>query len=262
MFENKNRSTIVRCCAHIDVGVTLLAGLALLAAVVALPRQGSAQQASETEVFVISRGGQIYDNWMSALEADKPAETHPAYPAEGKKKGASTWRCKECHGWDYKGADGAYGKGSHYTGIKGIRNWVGREAQKVEAILRNETHAYTKQMLSDSAVEKLALFVTRGQIDMDQHIDRGTKKARADVDRGARFYQTVCAICHGFDGTLINFKDEAKPEFVGTVAVENPWEALHKIRNGQPGVAMVAMNALSVEDQVDILAYCQTLPTK
>jgi thiosulfate dehydrogenase len=262
MYKNGMLSMIERNRSLTRGSLALLAGLALFATLIAAPRQGSAQQASETEVFAISRGGQIYDNWMSALEADKPAESHPAYPAEGKQKGASTWRCKECHGWDYRGDDGAYGKGSHYTDIKGIRNWVGRNSQEVEAILRNETHAYTKQMLSDSAVEKLALFVTRGQVDMDQYIDRETKKARGDVDRGARFYQTVCAICHGFDGKEINFKDEAKPEFVGTVAVENPWETLHKIRNGQPGVAMVAMNALSIEDQVDILAYCQTLPTK
>ncbi len=262
MSNNRMGTTIELNRALTRGSVALLVGLTFFAALVVLSRQGSAQQASETEVFAISRGGQIYDNWMSALEADKPAETHPAYPAEGKQKGASTWRCKECHGWDYRGVDGAYGKGSHYAGIKGIRNWVGRNPQELEAVVRNDTHAYTKQMLSDSAVEKLGLFVTRGQIDMDQYIDRGTKKARGNVDQGARFYQTVCAICHGFDGKEINFHDVAKPEYVGTVAGDNPWETLHKIRNGQPGVAMVAMGALAIEDQVDILAYCQTLPAK
>ena len=34
----------------------------------------------------------------------------------------------------------------------------------------------------------------------------------------------------------MNFKTEEKPEYVGTVAVKNPWEALHKIRFGQSGV--------------------------
>jgi len=28
------------------------------------------------------------------------------------RSGKDTWRCKECHGWDYMGVDGAYGSGS------------------------------------------------------------------------------------------------------------------------------------------------------
>ena len=39
----------------------------------------------------------------------------------------------------------------------------------------------------------------------------------------------------------INFKSQRFPEYVGTVCAKNPWEALHKIRFGQPGVGMVAL---------------------
>ena len=46
-------------------------------------------------------------------------------------------------------------------------------------------------------------------------------------------FQTICAVCHGFDG--------AEVEYVGTVCAKNPWEAPHKIRFGQPGVGMVAL---------------------
>jgi len=74
---------------------------------------------------VIAEGGRLYDKWWSELELKEPRETHPAYPTIGKKRDASTWRCKECHGWDYKGKDGAYGKGSHFTGIPEIRSYVG-----------------------------------------------------------------------------------------------------------------------------------------
>jgi thiosulfate dehydrogenase len=222
----------------------------------------TADEMKEHEIYTISRGGQIYDNWMSALEADKPKGTHPAYPKAGKKKGASTWRCKECHGWDYMGKDGAYAKGSHHTGIKGVRNWAGGDAAKVAAIVRDKTHGYTKAMISDTALRKLAKFVVEGQIDMDKVIDRKAKKAKGDATKGVRLYQTVCSICHGFDGKEINFKEPPKIEYIGTVAQKNPWETLHKITNGQPGVAMVALNALSLQDQVDILAYTQTLPAK
>jgi len=235
---------------------------AFLGALLAISGPAQADDVKETEVFAASRGGQIYDNWMSALEAEKPKQTHPSYPSAGKQKGASTWRCKECHGWDYKGKDGAYSKGSHFTGIVGIRNWNGKDPAAVIKVIRNKTHGYTKAMISDPAAKKLGLFVATGQIEMDKYIDRKTKKAHGDVDRGARLYQTVCALCHGFDGKMINFADAPKVEYVGTVAASNPWEALHKIRNGQPGVPMVALTALNVQDQIDILAYAQTLPTK
>lgn len=246
---------------YVKIHVVAIAG-ALAVAGAALLSPAMADD-DETEAFTISRGGLLYDNWMAALEADKPTTTHPLWPSSNtKKKGAVTWRCKSCHGWDYKGVDGAYGKGSYKTGIKGLRNWVGKDPEGVVAVVRGAKHGYSKSVLSDSAVKKLGLFVTRGQLDMDQYIDRATSKARGDARRGARYYQTICAVCHGFNGKEINFKDEKTPEYVGTVSQHNPWEALHKIRNGQPGVAMVAMTALSIQDQVDLLAYCQTLPDK
>lgn len=250
----KQAKSIARAATSLVSGIALAIGIAAGPVV--------ADDNNETEVFQISRGGQIYDNWISALEADSPQAAHPSYPAAGKRKGADTWRCKECHGWDYRGKDGAYSKGSHFSGVKGIRNWVGRNPADVVKVIRDGTHQYTESMISAKAADKLGLFVVLGQIDMDQYIDRASKAARGDPARGARLYQTVCSICHGFDGREINFKDEPKVEYIGTIANDNPWETLHKIRNGQPGVAMVALSALSIQDQVDILAYAQTLPTK
>ncbi len=215
-----------------------------------------------TDVWAIARGGQLYDNWMAVLEADKPKTTHAAYPAGLKRKGAGTWRCKECHGWDYKGKDGAYAKGSHYSGIKGVRGVIGMAPEKIHDIIMDKTHGFTMQMIPHSAMEKLALFLSRGQIDTDRYIDRNSRVVRGNPSRGAAMYQTICAVCHGFDGKEINFKDEKKPEYVGTVCAKNPWEALHKIRFGQPGVGMVALASLQIDQLIDVLAYCQTLPPK
>lgn len=220
------------------------------------------QTAGDTEIWQVTRGGRLYDNWMKETLRDAPEGNHPAYPAAAKQKGAATWRCKECHGWDYMGVEGAYSTGSHTTGIKGIRRLDGGDPDEIAAVLRDDTHKFTAEQLPDQAVEALALFVSRGQIDMDSYIDRDSRKARGDANRGARFYQTICAVCHGFDGKEINFADEAKPEYIGTVASENPWETLHKIVNGQPGAAMVSLAVLPVQDLVDIVAYAQTLPAK
>lgn len=215
-----------------------------------------------TDIWDIARGGQLYDKWWAVIEADEPEATHTAYPAAAKKSGSGTWRCKECHGWDYRGKDGAYAKGSHFTGITGVRGVVGMDVTKLHDIIMNETHGFTAQQLSHSAMEKLALFLSRGQLDTERYIDRASKVARGNPRRGAQFYQTICAVCHGFDGKEINFKDADDPEYVGTVARDNPWEALHKIRFGQPGVGMIALIALDIDTVVDIVAYTQTLPAE
>lgn len=223
-----------------------------------------AEPDSPTEPWTITNGGQLYDNWAAVMMKGLPETTHPSYPAAGKKKGSATWRCKECHGWDYRGKDGAYGSGSHFTGIPGIRQMVGAPVSEIKKIIRDKTHQYDDAMISNIALDNLAAFVSLGQLDMVQYIDDKTKKVRGDAKRGARYYQTICAICHGFDGKQINFKPAKpdSPEYIGTVANENPWETLHKIRNGQPGIPMVAMGVLDVQDQIDILAYTQTLPMK
>jgi len=220
-------------------------------------------------IWDVARGGQLYDNWPEALDQKPPSATHPSYPLTAKARGPATWRCKECHGWDYKGEDGVYGKGEHKTGIKGIRRVIGADPKEIEKIIRNETHAYTPEMLPDKAVRKLALFVSMGQINMDQYINRQTREVLGNLDRGALFYQTVCVICHGYDGARMTFHKEETalaafedPGYMGTLANRNPWEVLHKIRNGQPGVGMVALRMLSIQDQVDVLSYLQTLPRK
>ncbi len=145
------------------------------------------------------------------IEAEALEQTHPAYPAGSKEKGASTWRRKECHGWDYKSKDGAYAKGSHATGIEGVRGVVGMDPEKTHAIIMDEIHGFT---VANSAVAKLAQFLGRGQIDTNRYIDRKSKVVRGKPRRGAQFFQTICAVCHGFDGRDINFKTEEKPEFI------------------------------------------------
>jgi thiosulfate dehydrogenase len=250
-----------------------VAGLALsllLTPLLAAAQQGAPITAEsdaryDPDLWDIARGGQLYDNWAAALDKELPDPSHPSYPPVGKRKGGTTWRCKTCHGWDYMGEDGAYGRGAHYTGIKGIRRMAGRPVEEIVGIFTDDTHRYTSEMLPEPAMRKLALFVSKGQIGMDQYIDRSTKRARGDLRRGASFFQTICAICHGFDGAEMISKRETELAvfgdrgFLGTIANTNPWETLHKIRNGQPGVGMVALRVLSTQDQVDVLAYMQTL---
>lgn len=243
--------------------VTLISTLAwAAAAVVAGPAAAADTGDARSQVWDIARGGQLYDNWAKVVGKELPKETHPSYPAAGKKSGSDTWRCKECHGWDYKGVDGAYGQGSHRSGIKGLRAMVGADPKAIVKVLTNNTHRYSEAMISRGEMEKLALFVSLGQIDLDLHIDRATLKSRGDAGRGAPYFQTICAVCHGFEGKNLNFGTPGEPEFVGTIARENPWEFMHKARFGQPGIPMISLITLPDATIADLLALTQTLPVK
>ncbi|MFV1859618.1 MAG: hypothetical protein ACC647_09750, partial [Anaerolineales bacterium] len=70
----------------------------------------------------VSGGGLLYDKWWKAAGVDEPSGDNPLWARQdtNTRTDTATWRCKECHGWDYQGAEGAYGSGSHFTGFPGI----------------------------------------------------------------------------------------------------------------------------------------------
>ena len=149
-----------------------------------------------------ARGGKLYDKWYAVTGASAPDTMHPLYPSSGKyaAKPKSNWRCKECHGWDYRGADGAYKTGKHATGIKGIDGAAEQSADQIIALLKAPEHAYGDK-LSAADLQDLAVFVSAGQLDMDGYVERATKKPiNGDAARGAAYYNTMCANCHGMDG--------------------------------------------------------------
>jgi thiosulfate dehydrogenase len=218
--------------------------------------------ADPSDAWTLAKGARLYDNWISSLDAEAPEETHPAWPSSNtKKKGKVTWRCKSCHGWDYAGKDGAYAKGSYKTGIKGVRDFAAKDPADIHRIIMNETHGFTHDMIPEDAMWRIAAFVSKGQIDVSQYVN-ADKTVLGDAENGKPIFQNVCAACHGFDGRALDWGDEEEPGYVGTEAQANPWEVLHKIRAGHPGVEMPAMMAFPTQYQVDLLKYTQTLPAK
>jgi hypothetical protein len=205
-----------------------------------------------SEAYTISRGAQLYDKWWVPLKAEKPAETHPAYTAEGKKSGANTWRCKECHGWDYKGAAGAYSSGSHFTGIKGVSGMAGADPAEIAALLRADLHGYTADMIPDPELAELALFISKGQIDPTPFVTDG--KSNGDAAVGKVYFEGICSGCHGLDGKKVKDADS-----LGSVS-GNTVEMMHKVLNGQPGEEMPSLRVFDTQIAADIVAYVQTLP--
>jgi mono/diheme cytochrome c family protein len=219
------------------------------------------------------RGGLLYDKWWAVNGADEPTDTNPTYPTEQNamfkdppRSGSETWRCKECHGWDYLGVDGFYGPpSSHFTGIIGILGAT--EPQELYDIIADGTTGptgtmtgYTEDQLSDEDIWDLVKFIKEGLIDDRDYINFDTNEPiDPDLENGQARYDSVCAACHGLGGNAIEF-DEG--ECMRELADDNPVEFFHKVRFGQPGTAMPSSieNGWPTEEVGDVLGYAQTLP--
>jgi thiosulfate dehydrogenase len=213
------------------------------------------------------RGGQLYDSWWAVTGAERPTTDQSLWGTQttNTRTGADTWRCKECHGWDYKGKDGAYGSGSHLTGFPGIFATRDRPPFETLAILKGSTnpdHDFSTVMDEQSLID-LALFVTQAQIDMAELVNADKTIIGGNADQGKVLYEDVCLTCHGPGGAALNFGDAAEPEYVGTIAADNPWEFLHKVLFGQPDSVMTSAfgQEFTKEELANLLAYAQTLPT-
>ncbi len=212
---------------------------------------------SPTDAWRLSYGGRLYDNWWLVLEQGPPETPHPAYPSVQSSNPAATWRCVTCHGWDYAGSSGAT------VGVRGMPSlfdFSGADPERVASVLRDEVHGYGPEMIPDSALRELAFFVTSGLIDMDGYIDPNTGVPSGDADKGREIYQNVCAACHNFSGDAAIYGEADDLRTLGAIADANPWQALHKIRNGQPGADMLAMRVFDDALVADVIAYIRTLP--
>ena len=214
------------------------------------------------------QGAILYDRWYSALGQQAPEGDMPIWDRQStnSRSGPDTWRCVECHGWDYKGSQGAYNSGSHFTGFPNISALVPNlpEQEIVDHLKgsKDPAHDFSSYM-DDASLGRLALFLKFGLIDDDQYIDDVSLKViGGDQERGKTLYEQVCANCHGMDGKLIVFRTEGVDEDLGSVATRDPWRFLHRTRFGVAGVDMPVGAKLgwSAEDGRDVLAYVQTLP--
>jgi len=209
----------------------------------------------------LATGGQLYDKWWKVADGATEPTTDQALMSTqttNTRTGADSWRCKECHGWDYQGVDGAYGSGSHMSGFSGVYEAVSLGVEEVKSILSggsNADHDFSG-VIDDDSLTTLAEFISNGGvIDISVHIDLETKEViDGDSANGKILYEATCVICHGSDGAAIG-------EALGELANGNPWETLHKIRFGQPASAMPSAvdSGWTLKEALDVLAYAQTL---
>ena len=176
-------------------------------------------------------GAQIYDKWYAALGIPAPQGDMPIWSRQSTntRSGAETWRCSECHGWDYKGVQGAYASGSHYTGFPSIiRATADMTEEDIITHLKGENdpaHDFSSY-LNENAMGKVAVFLKDGLIDDSKYIDSVSLKViNGNLEHGRSLYDSTCAECHGDDGIQIIFRtegvdevdDDVRPRIIGVV---------------------------------------------
>jgi thiosulfate dehydrogenase len=234
----------------------------------------SAHEVIQTQHPDLVEGAQIYDSWYASLNVTAPSFNMPIWSRQStnSRSGPDTWRCSECHGWDYKGVQGEYAFGSHKTGFLGVMASASNLSQdEIVNLLKGSkdpAHDFSKYV-NDASLQKVALFIKQGLIDDSQFIDSVSLKViNGNTDHGRQLYTSTCAQCHGDDGKKIVFHTEGVNEYLGSVANRDPFRFLHRTRFGVAG-ASVAGTPMAIgyelgwkpADGRDVLAYAQTLPT-
>ncbi len=216
------------------------------------------------------RGGLLYDKWWAVNGATAPTTDLAQWSTQttNSRSGSDTWRCKECHGWDYQGVAGAYSSGSHKTGFAGVYAARLEPADHVFEHIETEAHDFSA-VLSDDDLLDLTKFITTELINVGTYVDLTTKASNGDATAGKVLYESTdattgggCITCHGENGLTLNFGSTDDPEYLGGLANGNPWETLHKIRFGHPGSLMPSTVAkgLTTAEANNIMSYAQTLP--
>jgi mono/diheme cytochrome c family protein len=212
-------------------------------------------------------GAQLYDKWYAALGVPGPQGDMPVWSRQSTntRSGAETWRCSECHGWDYKGVVGAYASGSHQTGFPSlILTTADMTKEEIIAHLKGENdqaHDFSNY-LDENAMGQLAVFLKEGLINDSEYIDPVSLNViNGNHEHGNELYNSTCAECHGEDGTTIIFRTEGVDETLGDVANRDPFRFLHRTRFGVAGTGMPVGYELgwTPADGRDTLMHAQTL---
>ena len=152
-----------------------------------------------TDIWDIARGGQLYDNWMDVLELDPPPGRHPAYSAAGQKDGAATWRCKECHGWDY-GLRGTVAASEDLS--IGALVEVQFESNSSAAVNQADNTAVGPNNFTERKLELTFDSARLGRLSLGQGSTASDGSAEADLSGTAlAAYSNVAAFAGGLDFT-------------------------------------------------------------
>lgn len=186
------------------------------------------------------------------------------------------YRCKQCHGWDYRANEGYYIDRAPNAGrpsVSGANLWEHaaehnpRElfdqiknpgGRKVDPALTSDgTNGKGDAMpdwgliLTDAQIWDLVKFLKEGMIDPTTLYDLSTSGTYpsgsktisnigtdGDAVAGNAYYQTNCSSCHTSNGTTI----PGMTETVGWFLRDEPHEIQHLVKYGMPGEPMMTQS--------------------
>lgn len=218
--------------------------------------QGNEREFGDT--FVVSLGGKLYDDFWEASDTAPPKRRNPAFPSDISVADKDSWRCVSCHGWDYNGADKTADSEQQRRQFVGLRQLYGVDPYTVSELFSKAHADHPVQEQAGVALDLLVLFVSAGQY---QTRDVKTFKplTTEGFNRARDIFEGVCMSCHDPDGKS-GF--EARPglrQSLGWLARNKPRRTMHKIVNGVPGRAMLALRFLDEAVVLDVINYLKTL---
>lgn len=213
------------------------------------------------------RGGRLYSSWDLVVGFKDFDDLHPLWVSKGNSQPLEriTWRCVNCHGWDYQGSAGRTlsnpQKAQNYPGVLAM---MGLPVEDVLPWLdgsRNPDHDFSAY-LSEQDMLDLSEFLSTALISPDLIASPNNNIVQGTVGVGRTVFQENCQSCHGVEGGKINFGSAANPSFFGDMAWNNPWRIEHVVRFGHIIGSLPAASKLDIplSQQIDLLAYLQTLP--
>ncbi len=210
------------------------------------------------DAFVVSLGGKLYDDFWEASDTAPPKRRNPAFPSDMSANDKDSWRCVSCHGWDYNGADKTTDSDQQRRQFVGLRQLHGVDPYTVTELFAKAHADHPVQEQAGVALDLLVLFVSAGQYETR---DFQTQKSLTSdgFNRARDIFEGVCMSCHDPDGRS-GF--EARPgvrHSLGWLARNNPKRTMHKIVNGVPGRAMLALRFLDETVVLDVIRYLKTL---
>ncbi len=213
-------------------------------------------------------GGQYYDKFYSS---DSPWSTpsDPSVKIEDITNYGNFYRCKQCHGWDLLGREGAYVGRAPKTSRPNVAINIKEHAKEesndelFELIKREggrpvdpsltqdgttgsgDAHPDFSTIYTDEQIWDIVKFLKDEVMDVDNLYDYSTNGVYpngsisysnigkdGNAEAGLAFYQSAnCGACHGADGTSIALEGRS----VGKFLRDKPYEVHHKVKFGQPG---------------------------
>ena len=236
----------------------------------------SGTAAAPSVAATVASGALVWDNWTT------PEAGGTGLPSSATNK--DFLRCKACHGWDGKGADGGYVRRSATATRPNPTATIGNISAAAMAgtvTIDDVYHVATGRLFSTEDQSMPNYFQAEGLTatqagNVVDYLNNGPKvtsfvdmdilpnpvgysfKGATSATTGATLYTANCATCHGAAGD--SFPVDGKASIGVYMSGDGKYsEGFNKILYGVPGTTMTraASGSLSPQQAADILAYVQ-----